>query len=149
MTVVSEGIETAEQVERLTHLGCDFAQGFYFGSATGATEAETLLTDLPYLAVMPPVMMPRQNYATSDFPILVQPVPGHAPMAPRRRRTARKMLKRPEELPSIYEVGRQPELSVRFEPEPKSAPVIVMTKPKKKTSRKSQGVQAKSRKKKR
>ena len=143
MTVVSEGIETAEQVESLTHLGCDFAQGFYFGSATTAAEAESYLTDLPYLAVIPPARMPQQNYSQH------LPMPGQAPMAPRRRRTARKVSKKPEELPSIYQVSRLPEPQIKIEPEPPPAPVLPVKKLKKKANGKAAAAQAKARKKKR
>ncbi len=42
-TVVAEGLETLEQVERLTDLGCDFGQGFYFARPLDAAAAEAFL----------------------------------------------------------------------------------------------------------
>jgi diguanylate cyclase (GGDEF)-like protein len=43
MTVVSEGVETAEQRQELIDLGCDACQGFYFGRPAPASTLETLL----------------------------------------------------------------------------------------------------------
>ncbi len=42
-TVVAEGLETREQVERLTELGCDFGQGYYFARPLDAAAAELFL----------------------------------------------------------------------------------------------------------
>ena len=36
--VISEGIETKEQAEMLYSLGCDYAQGYYFGKPVPAEE---------------------------------------------------------------------------------------------------------------
>ena len=43
MRVVPEGVETAGQLERLTELGCDFAQGFHLSRPLPAAELEALL----------------------------------------------------------------------------------------------------------
>jgi diguanylate cyclase (GGDEF)-like protein len=44
MSVVAEGTETAEQVERLRLLGSDLAQGYLFSKPVSATEITSLLT---------------------------------------------------------------------------------------------------------
>ena len=43
MTVVSEGVETAEQHEKLTALGCDSCQGFYFAAPMPAESLDRLM----------------------------------------------------------------------------------------------------------
>ncbi|MDZ7622231.1 MAG: EAL domain-containing protein [Candidatus Competibacteraceae bacterium] len=43
-TVVAEGLETLEQVERLTALGCDLGQGYYFSRPLDAAAAEQFLS---------------------------------------------------------------------------------------------------------
>jgi EAL domain-containing protein (putative c-di-GMP-specific phosphodiesterase class I) len=43
MTVVSEGVETAEQHHMLIQLGCDCCQGFYFAQPMAASSLETLI----------------------------------------------------------------------------------------------------------
>ncbi|WP_217178774.1 EAL domain-containing protein [Streptomyces sp. AC495_CC817] len=45
-SVLVEGVSDAEQVERATALGSDYAQGFYLGLPTPAAEVRTLLDDL-------------------------------------------------------------------------------------------------------
>jgi diguanylate cyclase (GGDEF)-like protein len=45
MTVVAEGVETAEQHLEVTRLGCDSCQGFYFARPMGAPNLETLMQD--------------------------------------------------------------------------------------------------------
>lgn len=43
MRVIAEGIETAEQLEHLRSLGCEYGQGFLFGEPFGAEAAEEQL----------------------------------------------------------------------------------------------------------
>jgi diguanylate cyclase (GGDEF)-like protein len=43
MTVISEGVETAEQHEKLTALGCDSCQGFYFAAPMPAASLDRLI----------------------------------------------------------------------------------------------------------
>lgn len=49
-TVVAEGLETFEQVERLTGLGCDFGQGYYFARPLDAAAAELFLSKTTFPA---------------------------------------------------------------------------------------------------
>jgi predicted signal transduction protein with EAL and GGDEF domain len=44
LRVVAEGVETADQVNRLSALGCDLIQGFYFGKPVTAEQTEALIT---------------------------------------------------------------------------------------------------------
>jgi len=53
LTAVAEGIETAEQVERLRALGCELAQGFFFGHPVAAHDALHLLRRQPAHKVIP------------------------------------------------------------------------------------------------
>jgi EAL domain-containing protein (putative c-di-GMP-specific phosphodiesterase class I) len=43
MDVVAEGIETAEQAERLTSLGCRLGQGYYFSRPVDAEAIGAML----------------------------------------------------------------------------------------------------------
>jgi EAL domain-containing protein (putative c-di-GMP-specific phosphodiesterase class I) len=43
MEVVAEGVQTAEQRERLRLLGCEYGQGFLFSEPLSADGAEELL----------------------------------------------------------------------------------------------------------
>jgi diguanylate cyclase (GGDEF)-like protein len=43
LLVIVEGIETAEQLRIITRMGCDYAQGFWFGHALPAAEMGALL----------------------------------------------------------------------------------------------------------
>ena len=43
LDVIAEGVETQAQLERLKHLGCKFAQGFYFARPLGLHELPEFL----------------------------------------------------------------------------------------------------------
>ncbi len=43
MDVVSEGIETTDQLDRLRDIGCDYAQGYFFSRPVPAEAAESIL----------------------------------------------------------------------------------------------------------
>lgn len=47
LSVVAEGVETREQLERLREIGCDYVQGYYFAKPMPYTEYEELLKVQP------------------------------------------------------------------------------------------------------
>jgi EAL domain-containing protein (putative c-di-GMP-specific phosphodiesterase class I) len=49
MSIVSEGVESAEQHDELTQLGCDSCQGFYFARPMSASSLEMLIRHSPVL----------------------------------------------------------------------------------------------------
>ena len=53
MAVVAEGIETPEQMELVGAIGCDLAQGRFWGEPLHAGEAEVLLSQTRQLAAGP------------------------------------------------------------------------------------------------
>lgn len=45
LDVVAEGVETAEQLERLRQIGCDYVQGYYFARPMPCEEFKALLEE--------------------------------------------------------------------------------------------------------
>lgn len=43
LSVVAEGVETREQLERLREIGCDYVQGYYFAKPLPCRDFEALL----------------------------------------------------------------------------------------------------------
>ena len=48
LSVVAEGIESQEQVNRLGELGCDYGQGFFIGKPITARQVNDALAGMPY-----------------------------------------------------------------------------------------------------
>ncbi len=48
MDVVAEGVETAEQLAHLQHLGCEYAQGYYFSKPVDSAAADRLIASQPW-----------------------------------------------------------------------------------------------------
>jgi diguanylate cyclase len=46
MSTVAEGVETAEQLDRMRGLGCDSVQGYLLGRPANAAQATLYVTDL-------------------------------------------------------------------------------------------------------
>ena len=49
MDVVAEGVETAEQLEWLRAIGCEYAQGFYFSRPVDMSAATAMIASAPWL----------------------------------------------------------------------------------------------------
>lgn len=47
LSVVAEGVETREQMERLRTVGCDYVQGYFIAKPMPVTEFEELLKNIP------------------------------------------------------------------------------------------------------
>jgi diguanylate cyclase (GGDEF)-like protein len=48
MSIVCEGVETAEQRDELGRIGCDSCQGFYFGAPMSASRLDSLISHFPW-----------------------------------------------------------------------------------------------------
>lgn len=124
MTVVCEGVESLEQAERLTEMGCDYGQGYHFGAATGAKQVEDLIGIAP-IAVPEPYRPGLAEAALATITAATAPVA-----------TA------PEELPSIYAVTNPGAPSLP----PAAGPVLTLT-PQKKSRTQKKKTTKKARKK--
>ena len=68
--VIAEGIEYADQVDRLREIGVDSGQGFYFSPPVEAASIPTLLsTEAEALAAARPSKRPTRKQATALFPL--------------------------------------------------------------------------------
>lgn len=53
MTVIAEGIETSQQHQLVTELGCDWCQGYYFAKPMPAGQVDTLLAEAGHPVLLP------------------------------------------------------------------------------------------------
>ncbi|MGM9524905.1 MAG: EAL domain-containing protein [Peptococcaceae bacterium] len=67
LSVVAEGVETKQQLERLREIGCDYVQGYYFARPMPGSDYETLLQDQVKTGTMPPVVHQRQESALRNL----------------------------------------------------------------------------------
>ena len=74
MTVVAEGVETQQQAELLTRLGCDFLQGFLFSPAVPAQDFESMMD--VRTTVFVPLVRSIFTDAAGEARSLVQPISG-------------------------------------------------------------------------
>ncbi|NJN30996.1 MAG: EAL domain-containing protein [Synechococcales cyanobacterium RM1_1_8] len=69
MKVVAEGIETPEQLARLTSLGCELGQGYYFSKPVTAAEAEVMIAQaLPWRDYQPAGQTPAGQTPAGQIP---------------------------------------------------------------------------------
>ena len=54
MTTVAEGVETAEQMQRIRDQGCTDVQGYLISQPISAIDIEQLFTDQTRLSLIPP-----------------------------------------------------------------------------------------------
>jgi diguanylate cyclase (GGDEF)-like protein len=132
MTVVAEGIENQEQLEKLAAMGCDLGQGYFLCAPLTARQINVALAELPLrpdatlMAMLwdqnersgvpaparPDVVVEAEKLIElpppeppAATPAASQPKAGTAPMAPRPAPRQQVILGRIEELPSIFSVA--------------------------------------------
>ena len=126
MTVVAEGIENQDQLNRLAEMGCDIGQGYFLGAPLTARQINQALAELPIrpldtlMTVLwsqgerdgasrpakPDVVAEAEHLLVSPdvAPPVLRPPAGTAPMAPRPPAREQVSLAPLEELPSIFSV---------------------------------------------
>ena len=72
LDTVAEGVETREQAIRLAELGCELAQGFYFGRPMPARDLARRLASCPTRPCRP-CIQPRPRSTCCTLPLLPRP----------------------------------------------------------------------------
>jgi diguanylate cyclase (GGDEF)-like protein len=93
MTVVAEGVGTAEQYEWVRALGCDHSQGYYFSRPVPATDLDQLMAPghpnprLPVGPTSPPIPEDRPASGGAVVMAVAVPTAGGAGAVPATKRT--------------------------------------------------------------
>ena len=146
MTMVAEGIENQEQLDRLAEMGCDLGQGYFLCAPLTARQINVALSELPLrteatlmtmlwdqtersgsptparpdlVAEAEKLIEPPPPSPPATAPAPIQPAVGAAPLAPRPAPRQQVILGKIEELPSIFTVA---EPAAVPPPPPKAAP---------------------------
>lgn len=61
LSVVAEGVETGEQLDRLRDIGCDYVQGYYIAKPMPVTEYEELLKNQTFRNPVPTAKAPNRE----------------------------------------------------------------------------------------
>ena len=75
LSVIAEGVELSDQLERLRALGCDFAQGYYLARPMPRSDlSHLMMVDAPQLSDLRPTLPPSgpragSRLASTDHPI--------------------------------------------------------------------------------
>lgn len=67
LSVVAEGVETREQLERLSEIGCDYVQGYYFAKPMPAIEYEEILKTQPVHRKNPGALVLKNENAVRNI----------------------------------------------------------------------------------
>ena len=70
LTVVTEGVETLEQVNFLTEIGCDIAQGYYFSKPVSLRDFDTLNKKISRLGFRPTEYYPTFAHVDNGVDIM-------------------------------------------------------------------------------
>ena len=70
LSVVAEGVETREQLERLRELGCDYVQGYYFAKPMPDQEYENLLKEQSRYSFAATKTAPREKMTIRNLLIV-------------------------------------------------------------------------------
>ena len=130
MTVVGEGIETQEQIDRLASLGCELGQGYLISEPETAESASARLTQMLLGRHLnaPPTMQIEIPQTSEQQPPLSKFYDKEPDSEPQVQPIATRSLMQPmfaEELPSIFSMPPS-------HPQPKAK----RSRPKRKTTRK-------------
>ena len=81
LSVVAEGVETREQLDRLREIGCDYVQGYFFSRPLPSAEYEQMLQALPAGTVAPVQRRKESAYGLQTLLLVDEDSAGRAQLA--------------------------------------------------------------------